>query len=403
MLKSLRLAAYVSLFLATRLGAVEVPSPVPIGDEGTDPYAFTGIISTYESYGSGVVAAHPRVVLSCAHVVFSLDYLAWTSGAEFFTAWNDTTAPEYGTGQFLTGYYYWRTYAPAAAATDRLFRLGKNPLAAEAREFNQDFVAYFHHSTDLAEGACAEVWEDGVPVLSDAAKDKVVTGYPMGRYSEGDTNEFRMHKTSFTGALSPEFRFTKRYLTAYNIAETGSGNSGGPVWVRQDEGGSPSVAGVLVSGQEQPEFKESMIGVHAVSRDGWRLIQSALDATTVGAPTSRSFEIAGGTIPDYSTLKRSIKVSGLPKTVLSVTLDLEINHPLRSDITVAVRAPGRKTAVVYDGIYDGQTGPSINLTNEQIAYFYGASANGVWTVVIDDWEPQDEGSLVSARLNITAR
>jgi hypothetical protein len=382
--------------------AVEIPAVVPGGDEDSGPYALTGLIGTYEAYGSGAVAAHPRVVLSCAHVVFSLDYRAWTSGAEFFRAWNDGTAPESGTGKLLSGYYYWRSYAAAAASTERLYATGKPALAAEAREFNQDFVAYFHHSTDLAGGDYAAVYDDGAPLLSDPSRQKIVTGYPSGRYNEGDPDEFRQHATSFTGGLLPETKSTKRYLTAYNIAETGSGNSGGPVWAPGQDG-ALAVAGVLVSGQEQPESEESMIGVHAVSDAGWRLIQSALGSTASADPVTQPFETTGGVIPDYATLKKTLKVSGMPKTVVSVTLDLEINHPVRSDLTVAVRAPGRKTAVVYDGAYDTETGPSIRLTAEQVAYFYGANANGVWTILIDDWELQDEGSLVAARLNISAR
>jgi len=400
----LRVAA-LGLFCFGRSWAAEVfvPGVVAEGQERAEPYNLTGIIGAYESYGSGAVAAHPRVVLSCAHVVFSMDYLAWTSGAEWFAAWNSGAEPAYGTGELLSGYYYWRNYGPAAAVTQNLYMRGKDILAAEAREFNLDFVAYFHHSTDLAGGLYASVLEDGVPWISNPETTKTVTGYPMGRYASGDPDEFRLHVTGpFQGALTPELKSAKRYLTAYNLAETGSGNSGGPVWVDKADG-SKALAAVLVSGQEQPESKDSMIGVHAVSRDGWRLIQSALNATGSGAPVEIPYETAGGDIPDNGTLKRTVKVSGLPKTTVAVTLDLQIKHPYKNDLTVQVRSPGRKAALVYDGETDEESSETVTLNGQQVAYFYGINPNGVWTIIIDDWASGDVGSLVSARLNISAR
>jgi len=394
------LATLSALLSCLPCRAVETPQPVPAGGEAVAPYALTGAVATYESYGSGVVAAHPRVMLSCAHVAFSLYYLAWMSGAEFFPAWNQGSEPPPGTGALLSGYYYWRSYASAAATTERLYAAGRDTLAAEVREFSQDFVAYFHHSRDLAGGNYARVLGDGVSLLANGKYTKIITGYPSGNYLPGDPDEFRMHQTVFTDALRPETKVSRRYLTAYEVAETGSGNSGGPVWV---ETGGLAVAGVLVSGQEKPEYEQSMVGVHAVSPEGWRLIQSALDATSLAPPAVRSFELADGTIPDGATLVRKVKVSGLPKTIMSATLDLEIEHPLRGDLTVTVRGPGRRSALVYDGLADDEAGTSIRLSGEQVAYFYGANPNGVWTVLIDDWELQDEGRLVSARLNISAR
>lgn len=382
--------------------AIQIPSPVPSGQELSEPYSLTGLIETYESFGSGVVAAHPRVVLSCAHVVFSLDYLAWMASSEFYPAWNEGAPPDFGTGEVLSGYYYWRTYASAAAATDRLFQTYRDTLAAEAREFNLDFVAFFHHSKDLAGGRFASVAADGVPWLSNPSTPKTITGYPSGRYREGDPLEFRLHATSFNGALTPETRAAKRYLTLYDRAETGSGNSGGPVWVG-NANGTPTVAGVLVSGQEQPEWDRSMVGVHAVSRDGWRLINSALNASGSTGPTVRAFSVAGGDIPDNWTLKSTVRVSGLPKTMVAATLDLEINHPVRAEITVAVRTPGKRTFVVYDGEFDPEEGNTITLNAENLAYLYGVNPNGNWTIFVDDWEAANEGRLVSGRLNISAR
>jgi hypothetical protein len=66
----------------TLLPAAQTPQPVAAGKEATRPdYRTTGLIEAVFSWGSGVVAEHPRVVLSCAHVVFDDLYNQWTSGA----------------------------------------------------------------------------------------------------------------------------------------------------------------------------------------------------------------------------------------------------------------------------------------------------------------------------------
>ena len=398
---------FVCLIAAPRAWAADIfiPSVVPEGEEVMDAqYELTGLIATPDSYGSGAVATHPRVVVSCAHVIFSTDVMAWTSGAEWFVRWNESSEPEPGTGELFSGYYYWRTYGPAAAATAKAYDAKRNTTAFEAREFNLDFVAYFHHSKDLASGEFAMSVENGAPLIADAAVEKTVTGYPQGRYGDEDPAKFRMHVTGpFDGAFKPELRAAKRYLTAYGLAETGSGNSGGPVWVEKPDG-TKVLAAVLVSGQEQPESEQSMIGVHAVSPDGWRLIRSAQNAAGSGGPTESSFEISGGDIPDNWTLKRTVRVAKLPKTLVRATLDLEIEHPARSEVTVSVRAPGgKKTFVVYDGEQDENTGTTITLNAEQLSYLYGVNPNGVWTITVDDWAAGDEGQLVSGRLNLSAR
>lgn len=397
---------FVCLIAAPHAWAADIfiPSVVPEGEETANAqYELTGLIATSDSYGSGAVATHPRVVVSCAHVIFSIDAMAWTSGAEWFAGWNESSEPEPGTGELFSGYYYWRTYGPAVAATAKAYDANRNTTAFEAREFNLDFVAYFHHSKDLAAGKFATAVDDGARFVADASVQKTVTGYPQGRYGDKDPAKFRLHVTGpFGGALTQELRTAKRYLTAYDLAETGSGNSGGPVWVDKTDG-TKALAAVLVSGQEQPESEQSMIGVHAISSDGWRLIRSAQNASGSGGPVVRSFDVAAGDIPDNRTLKRTVRASGLPKTLASVTLDLVIDHPLREQITVAVRAPGgKKTFVVYDGESDDKTGETITLDAEKLSYFYGVNPNGAWTVFVDDWGAGNEGKVVSGRLNISA-
>lgn len=386
--------------------------PLVVEDESTAPYSFTGIVATYESWGSGVAAAHPNIVLSCAHVVFSLDSLLWTSGARWYRAWNEPSEPIDSESVALDGYFYWSSYASAARATAASYSELK-----EAREFNNDFVAYYRAGSPVAGGSFAAVWTNGAAPLASDSTEKLITGYPMGRYTEGDPAEFRMHETILPGTLSPAFKNTKNYLLAYDVAETGSGNSGGPVWTK-DQSGNYRVAAVLVSGQEttlpDPEnnWERSMVGVHAVSSAGWRLINSALQASGK-VPVTKSFGMQGAAeIPDDGkNITRTFKVSKLPRTATHVTLDLDISHASpqdRRDLYITLRSPGRRTMVVYDGLEE-QMNPeyaqsAFPLDDEPMPYFYAANPNGSWTLTIRDEDPNGiTGEFVSAELNISAR
>jgi hypothetical protein len=222
--------------------------------------------------------------------------------------------------------------------------------------------------------------------------------------------------------MSPAFKTTKNYLTAYDVAETGSGNSGGPVWA-PDQNGNYRVAGVLVSGQEttlpNPEdnWDRSMVGVHAVSAAGWRLINSALQASGQ-SPVVRVFSTTQGrsVIPDRQTvvrksLVRTFKVAQLPATTLYVQLDLDILQTRaddRRDLYITLRSPGGRTIVVYDGRFEKERReypqPPFPYDDEPMAYLYGTNPNGTRSLVMrDDVRNIVTGEFISAELKIKAR
>jgi len=384
-------------------------TPQPVEDTTAAPYAFTGVVGTYESWGSGVAAVDPKVVLSCAHVVFSADAFWWTSGARWYGAWNGDAEPVDSEGVALDGYFYWSSYASSVRSTSIAYSEFR-----EAREFNHDFVAYYRAGSPVAGGSHAMAWTNGSVPLATPSTAKLVTGYPMGRYGEEDPLRFRMHETPIAAAMQPAFRSLPNYLTVYDVAETGSGNSGGPVWT-QDSDGQMRVAGILVSGQEttlpDPEenWDRSMVGVHAISSAGWRLIRAALQAS--GKTTIvKSFPTLQGTgpIPEGKTLMRSFRVSGMPVVAADITLDLDIaniNPQDRRDLYITLRSPGRRTIVVYDGAWEESDpdGPQISfpLNEEPTAYYYGVNPNGVWTLAIRDKRQNGVTSnFVSAALNV---
>jgi subtilisin-like proprotein convertase family protein len=413
------------------LPAAQAPQPVETSQIATRPdYQTTGLIEGAYSWGSGVVAESPGVVLSCAHVVYDNIYQQWTSGSLWYRAYNGAAAPDINKSQILNGYFYWRSYATAVAASERARkrlldyplelplpeRLENDFFRATAAEFNLDAAAHFSYAEDLGGGQYARVVKDGAARLASGAA-KWITGYPSGRYGEDDPLAYRLHDTGeFGGQLVPEFRTLKNYVSLYDEVETGSGNSGGPVWVRIN-GGEPVVAGVLVSGAEEQTEGESFVGVHATSAQSWNLIKAAMTAAAQGDQTrSKSFPFTGGAaIPDAERIRvpggnrlkagelvRSFRVAGLPKIIEEVRVDLVVKHPARKDLRVILQTPGKRRLPVYEGFYD-EEGEDVTMDGERAPLFYGLNPNGLWVLRVLDEVPADAGSLVSATVHITAR
>lgn len=426
------LAPVLAAVLSTSLlPAAQTPQPVEAGQEASRPdYRTTGLIEAAFGWGSGVVAEHPRVVLSCAHVVFDDVYRQWTSGARWYRAYNGSAVPDPMLSQPLNGYFYWRSYASAVqaavAAWNRVRdyplelpvpdRLYDRYLRAVAAEFNLDAIAYFSYAADLGAGEFAPVLKDGAARLSSNTA-KWITGYPGGRYADGDPLEYRLHDTGeFAAPLSTEFAALKNYVTVYDEVETGSGNSGGPVWVRDGEG-KPSVAGILVSGAELETEGESLIGVHATSTQSWNLIKSAMSTAGAADQTvTESYDImANAEIPDAKRLRvpgrhrmregelaRTFRVRGLPKSIVEVRVDLVIEHSERTDLRVILQTPGKRRLPIYEGSLD-EAGADLEMEDEAAPLFYGLNPNGSWVLRVIDTLPGETGQLVSATVHIKAR
>lgn len=411
MRKPLLLLAATALMSAPA-DAVQKPLPVDAGLETQDKsYRMTGLIEAPFSWGSGVVAGHQRVVLSCAHVIYDDFFHRWTSGARWYRAYNGTGAPPVENAEVLNGYYYWKSYSSAVRATQRARY--RSFLRAMAKEFNQDAIAYFSYADDLGDDEFATVLTDGAAGLR-SNNTKWITGHPSGLYSEDDPIQYRLHDTGdFDSPLFPEYKRFRNYLTAYLVAETGAGNSGGPVWMVAE--GEPRVAGILVSGAEQQTEGESFIGVHALSPAGWGLINKAINTVDRGNEVVTNSYLVGEQleIPDAvvrprtdtyrpGVVKKPFRVSGMPKIINELRIDLEISHPRPTDLLVILETPGKKRLPLYVGELD-TSGEPVLFTNEEAPLFYGLNPNGGWVLrVIDEW-PGDTGRVVSATVHISAR
>jgi len=156
---------------------------------------------------------------------------------------------------------------------------------------------------------------------------------------------------------------------------------------------------------------------------------SGSQAGTVTAPVTTTSWVAAtlgansGDIPDAGT--KVIPLNYANSAIISnVDVRVSINHPFVSDLSLKLRSPAGKEVLLFNR----RGGSSDNLTNTRfsdsaanaistgvapftgvfrpeslLAAFRGANARGVWSLVVTDNSPMDNGSVVSWSLDVTAR
>ncbi|MEO7300285.1 MAG: BACON domain-containing protein [Verrucomicrobiota bacterium] len=241
------------VFIAFNLEAAYTPEVVSTELSQTYPYNVTGLLSATEAgkIGSGAVIRYPKVVISCAHVVYDF---GWKNGNYFFPAWNLGSFPSRSQGVLLRSYWHFTSYSSGTSD----------------RDFDRDFVAHYAYE-NIAEGRYGRALEDGREGLR-STLPKLITGYPGGLYPSGSPFENRLHQTGpFSLPFIPSSYST--YLTI-NEVSTGAGNSGGPTWVNNSN--DWAFAGVLVAGLERSENDGiDRAGVRAIEAAAWDLVDKA--------------------------------------------------------------------------------------------------------------------------------
>jgi hypothetical protein len=394
----MQLRDFAGLFLALSIaplvyGQDIYPSPVHPADVGLSPYLYTGLIGTEnDDTGSGSVAVHPKLVLGCAHMNYGNND-AWLRAKtiHWFWKWNEGNYPDDSIGMILTGYYYFSSYQT------NVRRYGMD----DSQTFQFDFVANYSATQNTAGGYAGGWMEDGKQCLTTGGFNKLISGYPAGRYNEGDPNEYRMHSTEFSDNMNVEWN---NYLGLDGV-ETGPGNSGGPVWVLQN--GEWIFAGVLVSGSEYLNNQWSSIGVYSLNKQGWGLITSALRRTGSTGDLFKkrvALENVPAAIPDQSSVVRTFTVSGLVGLIQGVKVNLVITHPRQGDLAVTLRSPSGKTVTLLSAVVKRKSS-RINLvfSGKNVSGFTSLSPNGVWTLSVRDSFERDVGVIQSGSLEITTR
>jgi hypothetical protein len=393
----------IALFLLlSRAGGWAVLEPVVVeeGQELLDPLFFTGAVEVdapaggYYGVASGAVAAHPRLVLSCAHLVYE-EGTGWLGNgtSRWFQHWNRSGKPTAlgARGLTLTGYYKFDGYADLVEA---------EPDSSSPATFAKDYVVFYHASQDTAGGRFAPFLEGGAQYLltpSTVKKPvwKQVSGYPSEQYSSEEPGKYRLHQTApFTNRATVR---SSSFLKIDGVTTYG-GNSGGPIWGWTNN--QWAHAGVVVSSD-----RASNVGVVGNHADGTGLIFSALNDhfPSSVAQHNRFPAPTGGAIPDLGTLGRSFAVANLLGTVAQVRLHLDIRHERRGDLMISLQSPNRTTVTVLRPVPVRNSSPANLVTNLAVSGFLGQRANGTWKISIKDSYVKRRGSLVAASVEITTR
>lgn len=340
------------------------------------PYNSTGILFTEVdggSYrGSAVVARDPRLLYTCAHVLY--DRGIWATSGEFTRAWNSFSAPSEGVD--IRGYYYYGTYS------------GGNSLKA----FSLDFaISYRTPKTDF--GPVLPVLVNGGAALRSETTAKRIIGYPATLVA---TNQRGYHYMYETGPFAePMVQMRKSYHRIVGIT-TGPGNSGGPVVANID--GTITLVGMLISGSP------ISTGIHGLNNEASAMadiILADLDGIETGN-TNVAHNTTGSRLPDGSRTYtvRNLKVSGAGTTTVGATFSLRINADFRGDLDIYMRSPSGRIRWVQKHSLT-KSGRDVVLKQEDYKpSFYGTNPNGTWQVFMRDFYRNDIAVFKSASLAV---
>lgn len=350
--KFLRSLMVPLLLLASQSPSVgQVVYPVPgLVDPSTGFLASK--IGGYWYRGSGVVAQDPRLIFTCAHVLYERG--RWATDYVFHRAYHKRSYPKVREGASPRGFRHFSSYAPVVRT------YGSDSDLAFALDFT---VLY----GDSSFGPAVDCWVDGAPALR-SGRYKRLVGYPadvdfnrsLGFSLQHATPWFRNRAYSVRGSFH-EFR----------SVSTGPGNSGGPIFVQQNSTGTNLLAGILVSGSRRTA------GVVALSPATRSLATAALGST----PRSQQFKTSGGMAladGDRWFSSAPIEVTGLSGSIESMKFSMTAEAERREDLEVYVKSPAGRVHWIMRG-KDLAT-DDLDLTRS----FKGAEANGTWQLMMRD-------------------
>lgn len=226
--------------LALRLSAVFVFLPFALAEARETFYSkpelanqSVGILETRVrggSYrGSATVVRDPRLVYSCAHLVY--DRGVWAVDYTFHRAWHDRRFPAKRLGASPRGFHYFTEYARAARYT----------YGESNASFAADFTVFYGNQSF---GPASGIQENSAPLLR-SIREKRIIGYP----SDIDFTRARGYSYQHsTGWFPYSARKIRGAFHDFSDVSTGSGNSGGGIFLLDPYTGADLFAGVLVSG-----------------------------------------------------------------------------------------------------------------------------------------------------------
>lgn len=320
-----------------------------------EPYRWAGFVVILDNNivwgtASGVVV-QPNVYATASHVIFDDTKGEWDLARNHrFEPGHYSNRYDRGTGRMPLAFVRWASYRTRSNNDD-------GPQGTSSPDtFNLDFAVAYTLASWMDDASYAPVAVDdevGVNIMREKRELSIV-GYPADPDQIREINIGRMHATPWrqysdlywdSDESDEETQFDSegiRFAT-YSIfdAITYGGNSGGPVFVRDDDG-TAVVASLLVSGDDTYAS-----GVRAVTEGAWDLVIEAAQAAAsdyamarpenlVATPTpgriSLQWDDAGAQTDHYRIERRH------ENGYVLVGTSAEVANPSFDDLTVA---PGR--------------------------------------------------------------
>lgn len=378
--------------------AVEEPktnssAPVPSGNLALEPFIYNGLVTAAGSRGSGFIAENPFLFFTAAHVVHAP--IGWGAPPSWLGGFNGEDLPEEGVGNVdARGYFYWNQYS------NLLLQFGENGKIT----FGKD-LALAWGLKPFTEGDTASIDFNGAKNLL-KPNLSMITGYPATLDYDGSSGGAFLHSTQ------PDFTHYSRALGNYleaSLISTGPGNSGGPVWIQQPEGGW-KVAGELVAG------RPSEVGVRGMTPDVKTFLKAASPVISETKRTMKFTKSIGSTsillvmpkpkkIPDGVTRWTRIPLNVLrfPEGfhVTSVRVNLNITTEHRGDLVVALQGPTGVIRIIHNG-EDADLHDIVLDDVEASSSFSGIPANGRWQLLVQDRLAGDVAEVTRFELEISA-
>jgi hypothetical protein len=270
-----------------------LPEFLQTADIPDDPYKYSGLLFVGSAIGSASFVGN-GVFSTAAHVIFDDDDLVWEpiNRIRIYPRYHRTT-PFQPTGNFFPpiAFIRWTSYAT------RVENDNSGPGLSSPDTFNLDFaVGYLNKFEDdplvIAYPEVNVDAEGDVGILRDS-REKTIIGYPSDSDFISSGQRGLMHQTEpgnyfcWWGALEDfedSWRDSEDYWVAtydFEGVTTYSGNSGGPIYVRDDQD-QWAKAGVVVGSNGSDG-----VLVRGIDDEAWQLIEQ----TIITRDTSSVFRV----------------------------------------------------------------------------------------------------------------
>lgn len=368
------LAAGLHLLLATGILSAEVfYSKRGLFDESTG-YLQTDV-DGIRYRGSGVVARDSRLIFSCAHLAY--DNGVWADQFVFHRAYHSARTPESADGARPRGYRFLTGYSEN----------NDNYGISASRTYANDFVIYYGNS---GFGPAAGWWADGGAALRSSAKKRII-GYPSSVDYTGQVGYAYQHGTDWFSNRADRIR--SPYHTI-DDASTGRGNSGGPVFVWDEDSQEPLLAGILVSGTSK------LAGMVALDDVSEGMANAALGLEPVVRTVSNRSKLK---LPDgaSSYSSRSVRPKSLSGGVVSLKCTVKISTKRQGDLNVYLKSPAGRIRWINKASSSSRNDVVLkdkNLTSR----FKGSAAEGKWTLKMKDKREGTRATFKKLSLSVEA-